>query len=230
MKMYFEERPYSGDFFRPRPEIHFDNSSGLLIVATSWGAREAGRKVIEHMLDYLKLVDDDVEATSPFERLDCLSGTANNLRIATLLANEALYREDNQTEYKAGVELFACSFFENEMAWLQLGHPQVLFCKGQGFPCCVGGSTDLAFEMSSHVTPLPPLPNSLLGLSASLNLSIGQQRINSSDKLVLMSHSALPAEIYQLPTSQITLDALISQVSKPNRNEAFWLGLLETRS
>src|SRR5688572_5598562 len=125
----FSERPYSGRSFRPRPEIHIDTATNLLIVATPWGPRASARSAIDRMLEYFTLASSDGGVTSPFEKLTCLSMAANNLRMATLLANEILYREDNRNEYKTGVELFCASCSDQELIWLQLGQPQVMLAR-----------------------------------------------------------------------------------------------------
>ena len=129
MYLKFNERPYSGKTFRPRPEIHIDPESRTVIIATPWGPREAATKVIERMNDYLALARSDNEATSPFQKVSCLSDLANSLRIAALLANESLYRDENRIEYRAGVELFAGVFDAGEFSWLQSGNPQILLSR-----------------------------------------------------------------------------------------------------
>ena len=226
MSLRFEERPYAGNTFRPRPEILLDEQARLLIVATPWGPRAAARKTIERMTDYLALAREDSEATSPFERLSCLSPQANNLRIATLLANEALYREDNRAEYRAGVELFAAVIDDNEIVWVQAGNPQILLGRAGRSLLPLGSQIDLSFDLSSSDELLPPLPSQLLGLDSSLNLCLNTFRAQEGDRLVLLSHSHLPDSLFTLKSADISLESISRTLANLHPDLAFWLGIL----
>lgn len=227
MGFNFEERPYSGRSFRPRPEIHLDPQTSTLIVATPWGARSSARKVIESMTDYLSMAREDREVTSPFRRMSCLSNQANNLRIAALLANDALYRDDNLREYKSGVELFACVLNENELVWLQSGNPQILLARpGRGL-LPIGSQVDLSFDLSERGDLLPPLPTQLLGLDSSLNLNINSFRARVEDRLILLSHSHLPEVLFKDFSGTPSLDSLSRELARSQPDLAFWLGILE---
>jgi hypothetical protein len=227
MTMNFEQRPYSGTNFRPRPEVFIDNEMRTVIIATPWGQRSAARTTVERMREYLVLTTEDSEATSPYQRLSCLSTPANNLRVAALLANEALYRHDNQTEYHNGVELFAGTLTDNEYVWLQIGFPQVLLSRrGCGLQM-LGAQMDLAADMSEGGELLPALPQHLLGLDSSLNLVINSFRYQQGDRLILLSHSQLPASLYQMESQQINLDSLAGALAKDRADSAFWLGILD---
>lgn len=230
MGLKFEERPYSGKTFRPRPEIHLDPQTNTLIVATPWGTRSAARKVIDRMTDYLSLARDDKEATSPLQRLSCLSDQANNLRVAALLANEVLYREDNKTEYKSGVELFAASLNDDELVWLQAGNPQILLGRNGRTLLPLGSQIDLAFDMSEGSNLLPPLPSQLLGLDSTLNLNINSFRARPGDRVVLLSHSHLPENLFHLRGNDATLDGMTKTLATSHPDLAFWLGVLTIES
>lgn len=228
MAIRLNERPYAGKTFRPQPEIHIDNDSGLVIVATPWGSRSSARKVIERMTDYLALARSDSEATSPFEKLSCLSPLANQLRIATMLANDLIYREENSAEYRSGVELFAAMMDDNEMVYVQTGQPQVLISR-HGHPLIpISCNTDLAFDMttSGNRKQLPPLPAHLLGLDTTIAVNMNSVRTQDGDRFVLLSYSFLPETIFSLRESQISLEAMSRLLAKSNPDQAFWLGVL----
>ena len=227
MHLKFNERPYSGKTFRPRPEIHIDAESRTVIVATPWGPREAATKVIDRMKDYLALARSDSEATSPFQKVSCLSDLANNLRIAALLANEALYRDENRTEYRAGVELFAGVFDSGEFSWLQSGNPQILLSRPGRSLLPLGSQVDLSFDLSEGTELLPALPSQLVGLDSTLNLGINSFRARSGDKLVLLSHSHLPETIFGLKDDQVSVDQISRALATAHPELAFWLGILE---
>ena len=226
MELKFEERPYSGKSFRPRPEIHLDPQANLLIVATPWGNRTSARKVIDRMTDYLSLAQSDSEATSPFERLTCLSTQANNLRIAALLANEALYREDNKTEYRSGVELFAAYIGDNELDFIQAGHPQILLGRKGRTLVPVGSQIDLSYDLSEGGELLPALPSQLLGLDPTLNLNVNAFRARPGDRILLLSHSHIPDIVFSMKENEATLDHLSRSLAQIHPDLAFWLGIL----
>jgi hypothetical protein len=225
MDFKFSFRPYSGKQFRPTPEVHQDEKS--LIIATPWGQRDSAKKVIAQILNYLMICNEDREATTPFQRLSCLSTSANNLRIAILLANETLFRGENNEEYKSGVELFAMIRSEGELVWLQIGQPQIFLLRENRSVISLGGSMDLAFDLSNEFDLLPSLPNQLLGLDSSLNLTINSFRPQAKDKILLLSHSQVPSEIYNIESQNLKLDQLSKTLSERDPQLAFWLGIAE---
>ena len=227
MSFLFTERPFSGSTFRPRPEIFLDQETKTLIVATPWGSRESARRVIERMKDYLSIAREDAEATSPFERLSCLSTHANRLRIATLLANEALYREENKNEYRSGVEVFAGILEDDEFVWLQNGNPQILLSRPGRKPLPLGSQIDLSFDLSEGSELLPGLPSQMLGLDSSLNVSLNSFRARPGDKVALISHSHLPEAVYGLQDSQLTVESMSRLIATACPDHAFWVGVLE---
>lgn len=227
MNLAFTERPYSGETFRPRPEIYLDEDGKTLIVATPWGPREAARKVIDRMNDYLTLARGDREATSPFEKVSCLSAQANRLRIATLLANESLYREENKTEYRSGVELFAGVFEDDEFVWLQVGNPQILLGRKGRKPLPLGSQIDLSFDLSDGGDLLPGLPSQMLGLDSSLNLTLNSFRARAGDRVALVSHSHLPESVFTTDTRDLSVDSLSRLIAAASPNHAFWVGVLQ---
>ncbi len=226
-KLSFIERPYSGNNPRPRPEFHLDSESKLLVVVTPWGPRNIARKTIELITDYYTMAKADKEATSPFPRLSCLSYEANHLRTAVMLANDALYRDENKDEFKAGVELFAASFNEHELLWVQVGQPHLFLSRGNGVMIPLGSSVDLAADLSGPGEMLPSLPHQLLGIESSLNLSVNNFRAQPGDRLVLLSQSVPPASLYSLNRDQLTVENITRQLSSQNPNGAFWVGVLD---
>ncbi len=225
--MKFEERSYSGKIFRPRPEVYFSEENRLLIIATPWGARSAAKKVVQIIVDYFTSALQDMEATSPFERLTCLSPLANNLRIGAMLANDRLFREENKSEYVAGVELFAASIEKNDVEWLQIGHPNVLLGRqGKGI-IPLGSHVDLALDIARGSKTLSPMPSQLLGLDFTCNLIIGSFRPQNGDKLILVSRSAMTERLYLLNEQQWNLNVMSQALSENHGELAYWSGILQ---
>ena len=226
-KIKFEERPYRGMTLRPRPECLLDHDSRLLIVATPWGPRSAANKAVELISEYYLMAKSDNEATSPFEKVSSFSNEANHLRTAVMLANEAIYRDENKTELKAGVELFAASFIQNEFVWIQVGQPHLLLSRKNGHLLPLGSSVDLSTDLSESSEPLPALPNQLLGIEPTANLTLNSFRAQPGDRLVLLSHSVPPVSLYTMKHDELTLDNMSKRLAQIHPDGAFWLGVIE---
>ncbi len=230
MKLAFVDRPYAGSDSRPTPEVMLDTSVNTLIVAVPWGSRDASRKVIDRMLEYLSFASQDREATSPLPRLSCLSNAANNLRTAVMLANDMLYREDNSSEYRAGVELFAATLSQNELSWVQVGGPHILLGRGSQPLLPLGSSVDLALDLNLGNDRLPALPAQLLGLDSHVNLTINSFRARPKDNVVLLSHSRTPEMLFSWKSDAIVPDQIVRSLSKNDAHTAFWLGILSVEA
>lgn len=222
--MDFQQRQFIGSKSSlPKPEVFFDAQEKLLIVATPWGNPSGAKKIVTTIADYYLATKTDKEATSPFRRLDYLSTAANNLRIATLVGNEMLYREENRNEYRSAAELFVGTYSENELVWIQLGAPSVcLHRKGEVLlPLRV--QLDLASELESSLLALPPLPSQLIGISPEPNISVQSFCPRETDSLVLVSRSWLPGKIFGLEPN-IEIFSQLSKTLAEHSDEPFWLG------
>jgi hypothetical protein len=130
------QQSYSGRLFRPAPETLVTEGANLGIVATPWGPRTAAKRVVELVRDYVESARQDMEATSPFQFLTCVSPLANTLRVSVMMANDSIYREENKLDYQAGVELFVFSHQKGELAYATVGLPQA-FVLRKGAPWIV---------------------------------------------------------------------------------------------
>lgn len=225
--MAFNDRSYSGKLFRPSPEVHIEEDGSLGVIATPWGGRQGARKVIDLMRDYVQSARQDMEATSPFQKLSCLSPLANNLRVAIMLANDALYREDNKSEYTSGVEVLAFAHSNNELAFAQVGLPHFLLSR-KGLPWIpLSVQIDLSTEMSQPPNILPPLPQNLLGLHTTSNMNISSFRTQPGDRLIFLSHSVASHPLYTHGFDEATLEKVSSTLSEKYPDLPFWLGVLD---
>ena len=225
--MNLQERSYNGKFTRPRPEIHVEEQASLIIVATPWGARSGARRAIQAITDFYLSAMDDVEVTSPFQKLTCLSPTANSLRVAVMLANDIVYQEENRNEYLSGLEIFVGARTGQELSFVQLGFPQVFLDRDKANPVTTGCLTDLSLDFGPKTKSYPPLPNSLLGVHSTTAPTIRTLRLLESDRILLLSHSWIPAQFYSLDRDQRNLDSLSSSLSTNSPDEPFWAGILE---
>ena len=225
--MRFSHRPYSARHYRPVPEVNLDAEANAILVATPWGRRDAARKMIERMRDFFITSKSDREATTPFGRVSSLSTVANNLRTAAFLANESLFREENMDEFAAAAEIFAGACEGNEFVWLQCGMPQVFLARKTRPLLSLGAQIDHAFDVEGGAEVPAPLPSVLLGLDSTLNVTTHSFRVQSGDKLVLLSHSCPPAALFAVPFADIKLENLTHILAKEQPGTPFWLGLLE---
>lgn len=224
--MALEERSYSGRLFRPKPAIHTQEDGQLIIVATPWGAKSGGEKTIQSMQEFFLSSRDDQEVTSPFEKLTCLSATANNLRAAVMLTNDVIYQEENRNEYKTGLELFAMARTDREVAWVQIGQPQV-FLDREGFPIIpMAGQSDLALDLSASESLLPPLPVHLLGVASTSNFGVYSFRPQPGDRLILLSRTLVPPKFFHLSRRERNTNDITRTLAAADPHSPFWLALL----
>lgn len=224
--MELVSRSYSGNLFRPKPEVYCERDGILCIVATPWGPRNSARKAVQTIQDFFLSAKSDQEVTSPFQHLTCISPLANNLRVAVMLANDMIYREDNRNELTSGVELFVCAHSGSEVVWTHIGQPHVLLDRKSLPIVNLSTSPDAAFDFSQGQKWLPPLPGALLGTDATSNFQIRSFRPQKDDRLLLASRSLLPHEFQRLPREKRDLDALTRELSQSDAQMPFWIGQL----
>lgn len=224
-----EERSYSGKLFRPKPEVHIEEDGSLGIIVTPWGPRSSAKRVIDLLKDYIQSARQDMEATSPFQLLTCLSPLANNLRVAMLLANDTLYREENKAEYMTGVEVLVFAHQMGELAYAQVGYPH-LFLARPSLPWIpLSVQIDLATEMSQPPDLLAPLPQNLIGLHTTTNANISSFKTQPKDKLVLLSHSVVSHPLFTLSFDRAKLDSISDSLAVEYPELPFWLGIVELK-
>ena len=225
--MQIEHRSFSSQIARPTPEVTQDEDLGFFSIITPWGKRSTAQRVAEIIKDYLINLRGDPDATSPFPRMTCLSTNANNLRIAAMLANEQIYREENHSDYNSGVEIFAISIDENELSWLQLGHPNIFLKRPQRGLVPLGSHLDLPMDVTPPNTSLyPPLPNSVLGLDPTANFLVGSFIPQKEDQIIMVSRSYLPTQFYQSKTHDFSIKKMTQILANDNPEVAFWVGSL----
>lgn len=225
--MTLEERSFSGKLFRPTPEVHIEEDGGFGVIATAWGSKQAAKKVIEILRDYSLSARQDMEATSPFQKLTCLSPLANNLRAGMMLANDSIYREDNKSEYTVGVEVLVFAHAQNELAFAQVGLPHFLLAR-DGLPLIpLSVQMDLSTELSLPPELLPPLPQNVLGLHATTNMNVSSFKTQPRDRLIFLSHSVVSHPLYGLPSEKAGLESISAALSAKYPELPFWAGLFD---
>ncbi len=225
--MAFVERSYSGKLFRPTPEVAIEDGNGFGVIATPWGTRPSAEKVTETVRDHVLSSSQDLEATSPFQKLSCISPLANTLRVAMMLANDTVYREENKAEYQSGLELVLFAHSEGEFAFAQVGLPN-LYLARPGFswiPLSV--QMDLSTELSTVNHIFPPLPQNLIGIHTTTNMIVSSIMTRPGDRIVFLSHSVPSSMVFSTPFEKTGLDQITQSLSHQYPEVPFWLGVLE---
>jgi hypothetical protein len=223
-----EHRSYNSRQFRPKPHIHTEADGSLVVIATSWGLPEHAALAAEEVAKYASAARGDVEVTSPFEVLTCLSDDANHLRIGMMIANDLLYRRENRTEYVSGLEILAISRRGPQISWAQVGAPHVLL-RRPGRPLVpLALSYDHSFEIVASSARLAPLPSRLLGTDPTCHIHCGDLRIGREDVLVLASSSLLPSSLWT-EAGPYDLARVTREMMTLDPESPFWLGLVDFR-
>ncbi len=224
--MAWLERSYGGKMIRPKPEVYIADDNGFGAIVTPWGPRHVANRVIEILRDHTMSARQDLEATSPFQKLSCLSASANSLRVALMLANDYLYRDDNKSEFVAGVEVLVFAKFHNELSIAQVGAPSLMLAR-QGMPLLpLCTQIDLSTEMSGPSRSLAPLPSNLLGLHSTTNLTVLSVRVQPDDHLIFLSHSFSTQLPRPLQDGAPSLNTITETLAKQSPELPFWLGVL----
>jgi len=224
--MAFDQRSYSGKVFRPTPEIHMEDDGSFGVIATPWGARPGAKKVIDILTDYILSARQDMEATSPFQKLTCLSPLANSLRAGVMLANDQVYRDENKAEYISGVEVLVFSHANGELAFAQVGYPHLYLARAHLPWIPLSIQIDLSSELSQPPEMLPPLPQNLIGLHNTTNMNLNSFKTQPGDKLIFLSHSVTSHPFFGLSSEKTDIDSVTEMLSKHHPDIPFWLGVL----
>jgi hypothetical protein len=221
----FDERSYAGKLFRPKPEVHLEEDGSFGVIATPWGPRNGAKRAIEILKDYVLSARQDMEATSPFQKLTCLSPLANSLRVGMMLANDSLYREENKSEYISGVEVLVFAHQQNELAFAQVGHPNIYLARPALPWIPLSVQVDLATEISEPEATLAPLPQNVIGLHTTTNLNISSFKTQPGDRLIFLSHSLAASTVYSTPFEKSNMDQISSSLAQRHPHLPFWLGV-----
>lgn len=224
--MILQERSYSTKILRPKPMIHREDDGSLIVIATSWGQPEHAQRAMDEVVKYVSAAKSDVEVTSPFEFLTCLSDEVNYVRIATLIANDILYRGENKVEYFSGVELVALFKRGPQLAWAHVGCPSLFIQrKNQALqPLSIG--LDLSTEIQVGDVVNPPLPAQLLGLDPTCNIQCGHTHVNDGDQLVLLASTAVAPSLWTKSSQSQDLGSITKGMIQDSPEAPFWLGLV----
>lgn len=222
--MKLEERSYSSKVVRPKPLVHVEEDGSLIVVATAWGQPEHAVRALEEVVKYVNAAKADVEVTSPFEFLSCLSDEVNYVRTGMFIANEVLYRGENRNQYFSGVEIMALFRRGSQIAWAHMGAPSLLIQRqGKALqPLSMG--LDLSSELRQGQEVLPPLPAQLLGIDSSCDVHCGHVHVGPADRLVLLSSAQVSQSLWS--SQDLNLAVVTQKMIQEEPDAPFWLGIV----
>lgn len=145
----------------PQTHVHSLLNDNLLVCIRLWSGPEVEQKAVDEILRYLSAADADLEVTTPFDYIESLSSLSNKVRVALLLANEALY-VDNKEKYSQGFEIAICYKHNKEISLGSVGRFAFMAHKKD--------KKFLMFESGGFLDDLVLLPTDLLGVEREVDI------------------------------------------------------------
>ena len=145
----------------PQTKVHSLLSDNLLVFVRLWSGPEVEQKAVDEIARYLSAADADLEVTTPFDYLESISSLANKVRVALLLANEAIYL-DNKEKYTQGFEIAICYKHNKEISIGSVGR--------FAFTAEKKDKNFTMFESGAFLDDLILLPTDLLGIEREVDI------------------------------------------------------------
>lgn len=152
---------HNGEQKFPQTRLHSLLNDNLLVCIRLWSGPEAEQKAVDEISRYLSAADADLEVTTPFDYIESLSSLSNKVRVALLLANEAIYLE-NKEKYTQGYEIAICYKHHKEISIGSVGR--------FAFTAEKKDKSFTMFESGAFLDDLVLLPTDLLGVEREVDI------------------------------------------------------------
>lgn len=225
--MKLKERSYSTKNIRPKPLIYSEDDGSLIVIANAWGQQQHAQGVIDEVVKYVNAAKSDIEVTSPFEFMTCLTDEVNYVRTGILIANDFLYRGENRNQYFSGVEILALFKRGSQVAWAQVGSPNLYIQRKGSSLQPLSVNHDLSCEMNSQDETLPPLPGQMIGLESTCNIHCGHTLISEGDQLILLSSTVASKSLWAKDVYPQNLTDMTKMMIQGGPEHPFWLGIVD---
>lgn len=219
--MKIEERNYNSKLYRPLPKVFKSQELDLLTIVTSWGEGASAENISGEVSKFIFAAQGDFEATSPFEFNSALSKDSNNLRMATLISNDMVYRSENKDDIRTCYEMIVLFKNKNQLSWVQVGSPNLILLRDSLVPLSFSAPP---FESSDNKSIT--LPSQYFGTEMHCNFQVGTIEVKPTDKFLLFTENKLAAENWQLSIAEWNLNNFIKNQIKSNSENPFWMGLI----
>lgn len=216
--MKIETFGYRGSFVFTAPSLLTNSSEELLIAATPYGNRTDLEDSLSEFLNEFERQSSDLDSTSPYPKLTCLSDYENLLYTTVQFLNDYIYSTFNKEKITLGCDFFCMLKKENVIYFTQIGWPVILLNKGENIlPIC----SDFSFApKNKHIAPY--LPTSVLGLESSINVKIQQLNITNDSDLILLKSNDSPDNLMNAYPAD--LQSIASSYADVNPEQGLWLG------
>lgn len=201
----------------PTPKVSFEEKDNLFIAIWAWGAQDSAQKALDIIKDYYLSARTDIEATSPFPLSPELSLPANHLKIAVMLANDIIAKENNNEEYTSGIEVFCACKHQKEVNFVHVGGPSVLSLRPEQNPTLYLQHNHLGHEFNFKIDS--PLPKELLGIKQKQTIPCKSIRLNDKEHFALVQRDYLPL----LTKNEHDLASIEASLLKDNPDLPFWI-------
>ena len=225
--MQFYQKSFTGQSFRPLPELKIKKDLNMFCLLTAWGPRHQNTKVLDFLCQNYESFFSDEEKTRAYSKLESLSKEENTVRNLLLACNEWIFKELN--EERAGhfaYEIFFGSFEDEKLTFAQIGQPFIYLDRPDLSLQSLGTALDFSALFAQTGQRLPPLPSALIGLYPDTHFPVFSLPLQSEDRLVFVSRDFVPIETLQVPRGERSLENFLKLLTEENEQSPCWLGQL----
>jgi hypothetical protein len=216
--MIFESFGYKGHFVFTQPLTFQNQNEDLLIIATPYGDSGSLENALSEFLNEFEGQSEDLDSTSPYPKLTCLSSEENLLFTSVQFLNDFIYSNHNKQNFNLACDFF-CVYKKNKSLFTtQIGWPiTLLHSNNTTHPL----TAEYSFAPKNKQTA-PFIPSGLLGLESSINVKIQQITVEDNAEILLLKSNESPDTL--MTTYPNTLDSIANVYASENPEQGFWLG------
>ena len=225
--MKFSQKSFTGNSFRPLPEVHFNEELNMLCLLTAWGPRSQNSKVLDFLMQNYESFFSDEEKTKVYDKMASLSEEENTVRNLILACNDWIFKELN--EEKKGLfayELFFASFKSGKLTFAQIGQPFVYLDRAGLSLQPLGSILDFSALFAKKGKRMAPLPSSLIGLYPDSHFPVFSLPIQTEDRFLFISRDFVPVDLLQSSEKQRNIEKFLILLTSENESSPCWLGEL----
>lgn len=149
------EQSFNSDLKLPQTQVTTYLNDQLIVAIRSWTGADHVQTITDEITRFLSAADAELEVTTPFDFLESLSTLANKVRVALLLANDAIYTH-NKEKYLFGFEIAVCYKNQKEIVVASMGRFAAQYTKKQ--------KTFSMYKSPGLMDELTLLPTNLMGI------------------------------------------------------------------
>lgn len=216
--MNFESFGYRGHFVFTTPMIFQNQSESLLIIATPYGESADLENSLGEFLNEFEGQSEDLDATSPYPKLTCLSSEENLLFTSVQFLNDHIYSNHNRDTFNLACDFFCVYKKGRNLYTAQIGWPlSILHKDNKNRPL----TSEYSF-MPKDQSSAPYIPTALLGLETSVNVKIQHIDVDEKSEILILKSNDSPDSLLSLYPSP--LDSIANVFASENPEQGFWLG------